>query len=415
MMIMRNKILITSIILAFFAFSCLTLIDASLTLKLYAQFDDLNSKFITTTSSYSNTGLDSEDVLFAAPPGNYSKLYSTVSGNQLMVDSWNSSSLSREILLSFEAVPTAGAGYVNFSWNFGGSDDYDALLLHCQDGVVCGDESTRVNLESASEASYFINSDETTYFKLIINYNPAVAPVDNPTTGGGGGGADPTPSMKLDLPKPVSIEEIGPISFNVTLENDGNVNMKNVQLAGSLTENSQPTKTAVSFNETNFSTFSIAEKRGVEVSTYITSEEITVYEILINASSENPSYNTQAKVYLTFIGKNGSGIAKIIAFTEGLINENAECLDLKDMINDARAEFDKGNTLAAIEKAQEALAACKNILDNPRKPIYNKINQSTILTYLGVAILVAILFGAIFNLYKFWNFRMSGKKRFLKS
>jgi hypothetical protein len=411
---MRNKILISIAILTF-AFSCFTIIDASLTLKLYAQFDDLNSKFITTTSSYSNTGIDSEDVLFAAPPGNYSKLYSTVSGNELMVDSWNSSSLSREILLSFDAVPTAGAGYVHFTWNFGDGDDYDALLLHCQDGAVCGDESTRTDLESVYEVSYFINSDETNYFKLIINYNPPVVPVDNPTTGGGGGGADPTPSMKLDLPKPVSIEEIGPISFNVTLENDGNVNMKNVQLAGSLTENSQLTKTAVNFNETNFSTFSIAEKRGVEVSTYISSEEITVYEILINASSESPSYTTQSKVYLTFIGKNGSGIVKIIAFTEGLINENAECLDLKDMINEAKAEFDEGNTQAAIEKAQEALVACKNILDNPKKPIYNKINQNTIITYLGVAILVAILFGAIFNLYKFWKFRMSGEKRFLKS
>jgi hypothetical protein len=388
----------------FFAFLIILnlsfLCASDVNLKLYANFSGVNTDFETHTDSSATNGYDAYyDAEIFDFPGNYTKLYSTVGGKEFALDYWSSSALSREILLSFDVVPTAGAGYVNFSWDFGGSDDYDALLLYCQDGAVCGDESSRVNLESVSEASYFINAAATVYFKLIINYNPAVVSVDNPT-GGGGGGTTPKPSLTLGLPKPISVEEIGPVDFNITLTNDGGVNFNDVNLVGSMFENSIPAKTSVSFSNNSFSSFSIRRSETVAVHSYIDSEEITVYEILINASSKQPSYKTQAKVYLTFIGKNGSGIVKIIAFTEGLINENAECLDLRDMINNAKAEFEQGNTQAAIEKAQEALAACKNILDNPRKPTYTRNNQGFIVLFIAIGLGLAIVLGILLNVYK---------------
>jgi hypothetical protein len=173
-----------------------------------------------------------------------------------------------------------------------------------------------------------------------------------------------------------------------------------VSLAGVVLQNLKPSRFPVQFSNDSFVVFPIKRNETIGVQTYIDSEEITVYEILINATSKEPKYTTQAKVYLTFVGKNGSGIVKIIAFTEGLINENAECLDLKDMINDAKDEFEKGNTQVAIEKAQEALAACKNILDNPRQPAYTRNNQGFIVLLIAIGLGLAIVLGILLNIYK---------------
>jgi hypothetical protein len=395
---MKLKILFfVFLILLNLSFLCASDVD----LKLYANFSGVSTDFETHTDSSATSGYDFYyDAEVLDFPGNYTKLYSTVSGKELALDYWSSSTLSREILLSFDVVPTAGAGDVNFSWDFGGTSDYNISILHCQDGAVCGDGSPKINLESVSEASYFINSASTAYFKLIIDYAPVGSGPGPTSTGGGGGGTTPKPSLTLGLPKPISVEEIGPVDFNITLTNDGGVNFKDVSLVGSMFENSIPGKNDVSFSNNSFSSFSIKRSEIVAVHSYIDSEEITVYEILINASSKQPNYKTQAKVYLTFIGKNGSGIVKIIAFTEGLINENAECLDLGDMINNAKAEFEQGNTQAAIEKAQEALVACKNILDNPSRPTYSSNNQGFIVLLIAIGLGLAIVLGILLNVYK---------------
>jgi preprotein translocase subunit Sss1 len=54
----------------------------------------------------------------------------------------------------------------------------------------------------------------------------------------------------------------------------------------------------------------------------------------------------------------------------------------------------------AIEKAQQALAACKNILDNPKKPTYNYSNQGFIVLLIAIGLGLAIAFGIILNIYK---------------
>jgi outer membrane protein assembly factor BamB len=226
-------------------------------------------------------------------------------------------------------------------------------------------------------------------------------------SGGAGGGAlTQKPSLRIDVPHPITLESIGPVEFNITLENDGSFNFNKVFLEGNLLENSESVASSVKFIPDNLAVFSIKKKETIAVSTYVYNEEIAVYEVVINASSKSPVYHTQAKVYLTFVGKNGSGVAKIVAFTEGLIDQNAECIELSPMIVDAKRLLESGEWKSGLEKTQLALEACKKILEGPKKASSRILSQEgKLVLYLVGAIIGAIVFAVFFNLYKLWKFR----------
>ena len=110
-------------------------------------------------------------------------------------------------------------------------------------------------------------------------------------------------------------------------------------------------------------------------------------------------------IVFTFVGVEGGKVLKVVAFTSGLIDEHPECLELKDMIASAQAEFNKGNTQLALQKANQAVEACKGYLESPLKPIVTQKQYDKIPLYLGAGIAGAILLGIIFNVYRSYVFK----------
>jgi hypothetical protein len=85
------------------------------------------------------------------------------------------------------------------------------------------------------------------------------------------------------------------------------------------------------------------------------------------------------------------------------------------MIEDAKKDFEEGRLKEAIEKAQKALESCKKITEAPKKPLFSALRKENIMLYLGIAIIAAIAFGVVFNLYKLWRFGKLRKTKFFKS
>jgi len=136
-----------------------------------------------------------------------------------------------------------------------------------------------------------------------------------------------------------------------------------------------------------------------EVETFFEAQGKQVY-------TSYPSFGTQEEG--TIIGKDASGVKKMIIFTEDMIVNNPQCLDLQEMIDEAKRLSDEGRYEKAIAKSQEAVEACKASIEGVQRPISQpkrKFEQWDLLIYLAIAMGAAILLGVLFNLYKTLRFR----------
>jgi len=228
---------------------------------------------------------------------------------------------------------------------------------------------------------------------------------ETPSGGGGGGGAARSVSMNIIVPSTLSLEEKGEVEFSVDIENKGDVELKDISLVGSLSGDSKLINTPVVFNKTLITSLGVGKKESVLVTTFIDDTEVLFYEVVINATAKTPAYNIYNKVFINFLGRNNSNVIRIVAFTDGLINENAECTELENMLDDAKKELDAGNVEEAGKKAQAAMEACKRTIEGLEKPQTAKPKEDNTIKYIIIATVLAVVLALLFNIYRQIRFR----------
>lgn len=242
-----------------------------------------------------------------------------------------------------------------------------------------------------------------------------ICPVVPPTTvvsEGGGGIRTRTISLKIGIPSPFNLEETGTIKIPITLENNGQTEFKQVTLTSYVLKDSVLSSIKAEFDRSYFESIKTGTKEEVFLTVEISTDEIAIYEVVINASSKSPLYSDDGYVYLNFIGKNVSGIKKMVVFTENMIAENPECLELKEMVEEANRAFEEGRFQEAIEKSNKAVEACREAISGPKQPVFPTLKgQEYILVYLGLGILLAIILGLIFFIYRKIRFRKKYPRR----
>ena len=406
MKLKNNLTLLFLLMLTFvFLFSNISLSSASdLDFRLDAELEGTYTTFYAETDSGSLTGYDGNDAELPDNPEELpAVLYSSVGGRNLLIDSWPTTLSSRTLYLVYY-IPAKSLGRLTLSWN--NVSNYRTMsIVDYNDDSAYTDAVRTITVTGDGE--YTLNQNNGNglrYLKLVTTYNPPSNGTGS-STGGGGGAKAPRDLISIDVPHPISIESTGPVEFNLTLENIGDTDFQNVHINGTMFLNSKLLNNPIVYSRTFFGSFIKGQKETITVKTEISSEEISVYEIVTNVEAEKPEYVAQGKVYITYMGKNAAGIVKIIAFTEGLIEENSECFELKDMVEDAKKSLNMGDPKTALETAQKALEACKRILEGPKKPLLSQLTQSKIFFYFIGAVIVAVAVGILFNLYRFWKFR----------
>jgi len=222
--------------------------------------------------------------------------------------------------------------------------------------------------------------------------------------GGGGGGSGGTQSLKIEFGHP-NIQENGYIEVPVTIKNAGTTSFSNLKITGYLMKNNQLVDTSISISKTLIESLSAGSKEDITVSANIKENDVSFYELVVQVDSTSPVFSDSSKILFTFIGVEGGKVLKVVAFTSGLIEEHPECLELKDMIASAQEAFDSGNTELALQKANQAVEACKNYIESPLKPIVSQKQYDAIPFYLGIGITSAIVIGIVFNLYRSYVFK----------
>jgi len=300
-------------------------------------------------------------------------------------------------------------GETNIKINVSTSDLHLAnttlYIYYSNNTLVNSSNTTYYDFTGLGVGIYYINATSCDYYNncnstatRIISLNSAIVSSGS-SGGGGGGGSVVTQSLKIDFGSP-NIQESGHIEVPVTIRNSGTLSFFGLKISAYLKKNNQATIYNAVPSKTSIATLSPSTKEDLMVSGDIKENDVSFYELVVQVSSTSPVYNDSSKILFTFVGVEGGKVLKVVAFTAGLIDEHAECLELKDMIIEAQNEFSKGNTALALQKANQAVEACKSYIESPLKPIEAKKQYDKVPVYLGIGISAAILFGVILNLYR---------------
>ena len=229
-----------------------------------------------------------------------------------------------------------------------------------------------------------------------------VAPtvVSSSSSSSSGSGTTTIPvSLKLILPDPVSAYQEDRIELPITLHNTGTSSLSKINLSASVAKDGELSEDIdLEFTEDYFASLSSGQKVNTTLTAYINTEEVGLFEITVNADVRNPVYNDWGKLYLTI--QEGVDVEERILFTEEFIVENPECVELTELVEEAKEYASRGETTLAIEKANQAINACKEAISQASRADSRPIIENKLYRYLIISTLVVFFFGIGFYSYK---------------
>jgi len=258
-----------------------------------------------------------------------------------------------------------------------------------------------------------INVSDASNLSDIIMFNLSVSQATSttetttttPTTSSGGGGGSDTPvTLKIITPGPVSSRRRDTIILPVQLYNSGKTTLSEIVLTASIAKDGIiRDDILVSFDQSTFSSLKTNERKNVTLTIDVNTEELGLYEITINATVKSPSYSDWGKIYLTV--EEGLDIQEKIIFTEEYIVGNPECAELKEIVDEAKELYSKGDLVGSKRKLDEALEACKMAISQTSITggVIRRFEENAI-SYTAIASLLAALLGLAY--YQYRRFRL---------
>ncbi len=237
-----------------------------------------------------------------------------------------------------------------------------------------------------------------------------ITPVTVTVPSGGGGTTIVPISLKILMPSPVSAYQKDRIVLPITLYNDGKRNLLGINLTSMLVkDNLISDDITISFDKYYLSSLGVGEKENITLTIDVNTEEMGTFEITINADVENPDYNDWGKLYLTI--KEGINIEEKLLFTEELILNNPECIELREVVNEAKRYFEKGDFINTILKMNQAIDACKNAVSQPGRAKIREKTEDKVNRYLFIGTLFTFFIGISYYSYRRIKLRRSSFKK----
>ena len=286
-------------------------------------------------------------------------------------------------------------------------DDWTVVLSSSKYAEYSETLSITASDLNMSNESQILTSATSNYF-VIEFIEPPVVTVLVPTAGGGGGGGGSPISLKIIIPGEVSAYEGEEIDIPLMLVNNGQQTFRGLTLKSSaFKEGEIAKKVETSLDREYIKTLDRNDKENITLTVFFGTNKTGRYEILVNVSSESPRYQDWAKIHVNLERINESKIRELIVFTEEFIVQNPECIEIKEVINEARKSFDSGDIPGAKIKAEDALDACKESISQVSVP-KKKTGFYELFLYLLLACIIALVTGLIY--YYFMRARfMTGK------
>jgi len=206
-------------------------------------------------------------------------------------------------------------------------------------------------------------------------------------------------SLKILMPDPISAYKQDRIELPLYLHNTGQDALYNIDLFGSIAKDGVLSDDIqITFSKSHFDSLFPNRKENLTMVLEVSTNEEGTFEITVNATVKTPEYSDWGKMFLTI--KEGESVREKILFTEEFIIENPECLELKELVDEAILLADQGKNDEALAKADEAIAACRELIANPTKGERKPVVENPLYKYLIISTIVVFFVGISYYSYR---------------
>ncbi len=167
-------------------------------------------------------------------------------------------------------------------------------------------------------------------------------------------------SFNLIVPESMTMYPNDSVVVPILLDNYGNETLKKIHLFA----NTSKEKVSMFFTKDYFETIPSGKTEKTEL--IITTKNVYGgFDVTIKAVVEEPKFNDTAKLIMKTLEKgehNESQIYTKIAYTEDLLRSNKECLELNEMVEEAKKLMKNKEYEKAIDLLNNAVEACKYLV-----------------------------------------------------
>jgi hypothetical protein len=289
------------------------------------------------------------------------------------------------------------------SWN-GTIDDWSLQLY----GEEAGSENvTIIANDSLSEVSNGPFS--------IVFAAPSVTVITTPTSGGGTTTKLKHYSLKLIVPQDVIISERNYIDIPFSIQNNGQIDLSGITLSSFVEfDNVFSDEVTISLEDDYIDELKFGQSENFSMRILANTGRAGKYKAKIFANVTSPKFSDWAEFFIEIRKANESEAEQILIFTEKLVADNPECLELTELINRANEAFSLGEFSNAVRMAQEAIEACENSIEaggQVRFGIDGFVEDN--FYYISFATLVIFFMGFVFYIYKRVRFNKSGMDEYV--
>jgi hypothetical protein len=222
-----------------------------------------------------------------------------------------------------------------------------------------------------------------------------------PTAGGGGSSRKKPVSLKIIVPDPISAYKGDIIKVPISLVNTGKTDLYKINLSSIIVKNMTIREDInMYFDETYFSSLKQGQEENTTLTIEINTDDPGLHEITVNATVKDPEYSDWGKLYLTVKSVNETDLLEKIIFTEELIVENPECIELSELIEEAKEYYERGNYKEASDKTEEALQACRASIAQQSLPSPREDKENNLFKYLSITTLSVFGIGLVYYFYR---------------
>ena len=225
-----------------------------------------------------------------------------------------------------------------------------------------------------------------------------------PSSGGSGGGSTKLKhfSLKLVVPQDVIISEKNFIDIPFMIQNNGQMDLKGINLSSFVKFNNIFTDdVTISLGDSYIKELKFGRSENFTMRIIANTQRSGKYKATITADVTSPKFSDWGDFIIDIKKANESEAEQILIFTEKLISENPECLELTELFNRAEVAFALGDYSATMKLAKEATEACEDAIkanEQIRYGVEGKVKDN--FYYIVFATLAIFFIGFVFYVYK---------------
>jgi hypothetical protein len=209
-----------------------------------------------------------------------------------------------------------------------------------------------------------------------------------------GGTATIPVAFKIIAPNRLSVYAYQKIDIPLKLSNKGKKSFNYLNISSSaFKDGNAASKVRTSLDKSFFASLDSGDEKNMTLTVYFDTNISGDYEIFVNATSKTPKYNDWAKIQVSLQKTNESDVDERLVFTEELIAENPECIELKELLDEAKEDYKRGDVETAMLKSEKIIAECRDSVSQTSLPSLKLSPPFTVNEYAIIASLIAIFVG----------------------